>query len=205
MKQNIHCPCGNIFSVNYDEEINLDSNPDIVAEIMDGVFMNYKCSKCGKNHKPEFPISIIWDAKKTKMEVLPELERGAFYRRKKDIPGYVTVIGYPEMAERCAVLRDDLESAAVEALKYFLFMKALETYPENDISVWYQHKTKDALEFHIHGIREDEVAVTRIPRETYEKMAADYKKKPKSEPFSLLRHRSYLSLRNILWPKELKK
>jgi uncharacterized small protein (DUF1192 family) len=209
MKQTLHCPCKNVFSINYDEEINLDSHPDIIEEIMDGTFMNYSCSKCGKNHKPEFPISIIWNAKKTKMEVLPETERGEFYRRKKDPHDCITIISYPEMAERIAVLRDELEAAPIEALKYFLFMKAIEDYPENTISIWYQQKTMDQndvhqLEFHIHGIRKDETAVARIPFETYDNLLKNYKKKPKSEPFSLLRYRSYTSLQNVLWPEELK-
>lgn len=214
MKQTLHCPCKHVFSINYDEEINLDSNPDIISEILDGTFMSYTCSKCGKNHKPEFPVSIIWDAKKTKMEVLPETERGAFYRRKKDPPNVVTIIGFPEMAERIAVLRDDLEPAAVEALKYLLFVKANENYPENKISIWYQPKITEAadvhkadghqLEFHIHGIREGEAAIARIPLEMYKNILADYKKKPKAEPFASLRHRSYISLQNMLWPEELK-
>lgn len=209
MKQKIQCPCVHVFFIDYEEKINLDTNSDVIAKIMDGSFMNYQCSKCGKNHKPEFPLSIIWDAKKTKMEVLPEIERGAFYRRKKDPPNVVTIISYPEMAERIAVLRDDLEPITIEAIKYFLFMKADENYPENDISVWYQHKTADEvnghqLEFHLYGIRKDEVAVSRVPWNTYENILKDYKKKPKSEPFKSLRHRSYISLQNILRPEGLK-
>jgi uncharacterized small protein (DUF1192 family) len=204
MKHTLHCPCKNVFSIDYDEEINLDANPDIIEKIMDGTFMHYTCSKCGKNHKPEFHISIIWDAKKIKMDVLPELERGEFYRRKKDPPNMVTIIGYPEMAERIAVLRDELEPIAVEALKYFLFMKADEHYPENNISVWYQHKAMDNLELHIHGIRENEVAVSRVPLQMYQTILTDYKKKPRSEPFSSLKHRTYISLQNMLWPEELK-
>jgi uncharacterized small protein (DUF1192 family) len=209
MKQKITCPCNNVFFIEYDEEINLDTNPDIMENIMDGTFMNYTCSKCGKNHKPEFPLFLFWDSKKIKMEVLPETERGEFYRRKKDPDGVVTIISYPEMAERIAVLRDELEPAAVEAIKYLLFMKANENYPENDISVWYQHTSMDIidsnqLEFHIHGLRKDEVAVSRIPWEMYKNILANYKKKPRSEPFSLLKQRSYVSLQNVLWPEELK-
>ncbi len=204
MKQKIHCPCDNVFSIGYDEEINLDSHPDTIAEIMNGTFMNYKCPKCGKNHKPEFPISIIWDAKKIKLEVLPERERGAFYRRKKDPPGVDTIIGYPEMAERIAIIRGGLEPIVIETIKSLLFMKAYEEYPEHDISLWYQHTSLDALEFHIQGIRKNEVAVSRVPLEMYQTILADYKKKPKSERFKKLRHRSYVSLQNMLRPEELK-
>ncbi|MDR2901035.1 MAG: CpXC domain-containing protein [Treponema sp.] len=204
MKQKIQCPCNNIFFIEYQEEINLDINSDLIEQMMDGTFMNYKCSKCGKNHKPEFPISVIWDSKKIKIEVLPETERGEFYRRKKDPQGFDTIISYPEMAERVAVLRDDLEPVITETIKSLLFMKANESYPENDISVWYQHKAMDILEFHIHGIRKDEVAISQIPMEMYQNILADYKKKPRAERFASLKHRSYLSLQNILRPEELK-
>lgn len=204
MKQKIVCPCNNTFFIDYEEDLYPDTDPELTGRIMDGTFMNYPCSKCGKILKPEFPITIVWTSKKVNIEVIPEMERGSFYRRKKDPPGTETVIGYPEMAERIAVLRDGLEPAAVEAIKYLLYLKADENYPDNDISIWYQHTADDILEFHIHGLREKEVAVTRIPLSLYQKTLADFKKKPKSGPFSDLRHRSYLSIQNILWPQELK-
>ena len=204
MKQKITCPCGSSFTVDVDEEINLDKNPELLKQILDGSFFNFSCSNCGKKHKPEFPVFVLWPGKKIKFEVLPELDRGEFFRRKKDLPETETIISYPELADRLLVIRDNLEPVVIEALKYFLLVRAEQSYPELRISAWY-HGIKlnaagqaDSIEFHLHGIKKDEVAVSRIPLSLYEKNLADYKKKPKSELFKSLRLRTYLSVSNML-------
>jgi hypothetical protein len=204
MKQKITCPCENSFTVEVDEEIDLDQKPDQIEEILNGTFMTFFCPSCGKKHKPEFPVTLQWLSKKIRIEVLPELDRGEYYRRKKDPPGTETVIGYPEMADRLSVIQDGLEPAAIEALKYLLQVKAEETYPDAEISIWYQGKGSDSIEFHIHGIKALEVAVTHIPLHVYEKTVADFIKHPKNELFSSLRKRSYLSIQNNIRPEALK-
>jgi hypothetical protein len=208
LKRKIPCFCDNAFSVEIPEEINFGTNPEYIAEIMDGSFMNFTCPSCGKKHKPEFPLTILWPEKNRRFEVLPELDRGEFYRlvktRKKNEDRGETLIGYPELSDRIAVIRDDLEPAAVEALKYYILLKAEETYEGKEIGIWYQGKSPDALEFHLHGIREGEVAVTRVPLPVYEKTLDDYKKHPKGEVFASLRHQSYLSVQNVRRPEGLK-
>jgi hypothetical protein len=204
MKQKISCPCENAFSVEVPDEIDLDQRPEYIDEILDGSFMNFTCPSCGKKHKPEFSLILLWPSRNLRIEALPELDRGEYYRRKKNLPGTETVIGYPEMADRIAVIRDGLEPAAVEALKYYLLLKAEETYPNEEISVWYQNKGPETIEFHLHGIRDGEVAVSRVPLEVYEKTLADFKKHPKGEVYSALRFRSYLSVQNMTRPEELK-
>jgi hypothetical protein len=204
MKQRIPCPCDNSFSVEAVEEINLDEGPEYLDQIMDGSFMNFTCPSCGKKHKPEFPLTILWPSRELRFEILPELNRGEFYRRKKDPPGVETLIGYPEMADRLALIRDGLEPAAVEALKYYLLEKADESYPDADISVWYQNRGPEHIEFHLHGIRKGEVAVSRIPLSLYEKTLEDFKKHPRADLYRALRCRSYLSVQNMMRPEELK-
>jgi hypothetical protein len=204
MKQTILCPCDNSFSVEVPEEIDLDQRPECFGEIMDGSFMNFTCPGCGKKHKPEFPLFLLWPSRKLRFEILPELNRGEFYRRRKDPPATETLIGYPEMAERLALIREGLEPAAVEAMKYYLLLKAEESCPDREISVWFQNKGAESLEFHLHGIRQDEVAVSRIPLAVYEKTLEDYKKHPRGEIYRALRFRSYLSIQNMIRPEELK-
>lgn len=204
MKQKIPCPCDNSFSVEVPEEIDLDENPACFDEILDGSFMNFTCPSCGKKHKPEFPLFIRWPARNLRFEILPELDRGEFYRRKKDPPGTETLIGYPEMADRLALIRDGLEPAAVEALKYYLLVRAEDTYPDADISIWYQARGPEHIEFHLHGIREGEVAVSQVPLSVYEKTLEEYKKHPRAEIYRALRCRSYLSVQNLMRPEELK-
>jgi hypothetical protein len=188
------------------EEINLDTDPQYIEDILAGNFMNFPCSNCGKRHKPEFAMTVHWPSKSLTLEVLPELERGAFYLRKpnKDEAPKETVISYPEMTERIAMIKDDLVTEAVEAIKYYLFVKADENYPEHDISVWYHSKNENNLEFHIHGIKNNEVAVMQIPHSLYEKTLNDFRTNPKEEPFPSLREKSYCSIQNMLRPDELK-
>ncbi|MDR2069245.1 MAG: CpXC domain-containing protein [Spirochaetaceae bacterium] len=204
MKHKIPCFCDNIFSVEVPGEIDLDVQDEYIDKIMDGSFMNFFCTNCGKKHKPEFPITILWPSRNLRLEVIPELERGEFYRRKKDQEQKETVIGYPELSDRIAVYRDRLEPAVIEALKYYLLLKAEETNPDGEISIWYQDKGSDSLEFHIHGLKTDEIAVTRLPLDLYEKTNRDYKANPRGELFSSLRWRSYLSVQNMMRPEELK-
>ncbi|MDR0487499.1 MAG: hypothetical protein LBG91_04560, partial [Treponema sp.] len=155
------------------------------------------------------PLSIIWPSKKLRFEVFPELDRGEFYRRKKTPPEkgpnkFETIIGYPELADRLAVIRNGLDPAPVEAIKYFLHVKAEEQYPDDEMEVFYCGHTDDSIEFHIHGIRENEVAVMMVPFSLYEKTLDDYTKNRKDELFVALRVRSYLSVKNTMRPDELK-
>ena len=206
MKQKIPCLCENTFEVEIPTEINLDTDPKYLDEILNGTFLNFTCPGCNKNNKPEFPITILWPSKKLCFEILPELDRGGFYRRKKpsakEAPSIQTIIGYPEMADRLAVIRDGFDPVPVETIKYHLHIKAEEQYPDNEMEIWYfGSKTEgpDAyLEFHIHGIRENEVAVMRAPLSLYQKILDDYNKNPKGEIFDALRVQSYLSVKNTM-------
>jgi hypothetical protein len=216
MKRKIPCLCDRVFEVEVPEEINLDTDSVYLDEIKSGRFFSFLCPACGKNHKPEFPLSILWPSKNLRLEVIPEQERGGFYRRKKDAKqkssaAAETIIGYPEMAERLSVINDGFEPAAVEAIKYFLLLKAEEQYPDDEIEVWYFGFSKGGdskgegslgiesfLEFHIHGIKENEVAVMKVPFSLYEKNLNDYKSNPKKEIFGLLKVKNYLSVKNTM-------
>jgi hypothetical protein len=71
-------------------------------------------------------------------------------KRKKNLE---TVIDCSELADHVAVIRDGFAHQVVEALKYYLFLKAGESYPEKDISAWYQNQNGENLVFHIYGIK----------------------------------------------------
>ncbi|GHV81950.1 hypothetical protein AGMMS49991_05080 [Spirochaetia bacterium] len=207
MKRKIPCLCENTFTVEAPEEIDLDAECRYLDEILSGAFMNFTCTSCGKKHKPEFPITVLWPSRDLRFEVLPELERMSFYHEKKERDRNVkteTLIGYPELADRLQVIRDGLEPAAVEALKYYLLLKAEETYPDEDITIWYHSGPQEnagTLEFHLQGLKENSVAVTRVPFTVYEKTLADYQKHPRGELFSSLRFRTYLSVQNMMSAK----
>jgi len=200
MKKNISCLCGGSLSIDIEEEIDLDNDPASLEKIFNGTFMSYVCPHCGKKHKPEFKLLITWKSKNLKLDVLPELDRGGFYLKKDEKTGYETIIGFPEMADRLAVINDDLEPVAIETLKSYLLAKAEENYPDKEINAWYHCKGPSGIEFHLDGIRAGEVAVMRIPLEVYEKTCENYKKHPKNESFTQFRVGSYLSVQNLLRP-----
>ncbi|MCL2380101.1 MAG: CpXC domain-containing protein [Treponema sp.] len=210
MKRKISCFCDNVFEADVPEEIDLDAAREYLDQIQNGTFLNFTCPGCGKKHKPEFPISVLWPSKQLRFEVFPEMQRGDFYRQKKGLDEkngpYTpeTIIGYPELADRLAVLRDGFDPVPVEAIKYFLHLKAEDQYPDGEMDIWYSGSSGGSLTFHIHGIRQNEVAVMKVPLSLYEKTLDDYKKQPKSGIFSALRVRAYLSVKNTMRPDELK-
>lgn len=197
MQRNIACPCGRVFPVLAEDSIDLDRNGEYTGQISSGSFMHFICPGCGKKHKPEFPLTLVWPSKGLRLEVLPELDRGAFYRRKKALLETETIIGYAELADRIAVISDGLEPAVVETLKYYLLLKAEESYPHREVTIWYQGKGPQFIEFHLHGIKAGEVALIRTPLDLYQETLDRYKKHPKSEIFTRLRVRSYLSVQNM--------
>ena len=204
MEKIIKCLCGNNVQINYEEEVDLDKDPQILESILKGTFMSYTCTACKKLHKPEFKIVIIWNSKFLQMQVIPELDRGEFYLNKKDITSIETIIGFPEMADRIAVIKDGLEPVVIETIKSLILAKSEDDYPDNDINVWYYCSGPSGIEFHLEGIREDEVAVMIIPHNLYINTLEDFKKHPKSSKYTTLRIRSYLSVQNLLRPDVLK-
>jgi len=204
MKKNITCPCGRNISFDYLEIVNLDENPQLLNEIFNGTFMSINCPGCSKKHKPEFNITVIWESKNCNLSVIPELGRGEFYLKKKENPPFETVIGFPEMADRLSVIKDELEPVVIETLKSYILAKAEENYPDNEINVWYYCSSPSGIEFHLDGIRNEEVAVMRIPLEMYTKTLEEYNNHPKNSSFTSLRVRNYLSIQNILRPDVLK-
>jgi len=204
MKKNITCFCRTNFQFEYNDEINIDENQDVLNQILEGTFMSTNCPSCGKKFKPELKIRIIWKSKNLLMDVIPELERGEFYRNKKDKSNAQIIIGFPEMADRLSVIKDDLEPVVIETIKSFLLAKAAENFPENDVNAWYHCSAPSGIEFHLDGIRKGEMAVMRIPRETYDRTLDDYKNHPKKSIYSSLQVKSYLSVQNLMRPDALK-
>ena len=209
MKRKITCFCEKSFETEIPEEINLDIESSYLDQILDGSFFNFSCPSCGKNLKPEFRLAVFWPSKNISYDVFTELERGEFYRTKKNAikPSssqfpMETLIGYPEMSERIAVLKDGFEPLAIEAIKYFLHIKADEQYPDDELEIsYFGFDEQKTLEFHIQGIRQNEVAVMKIPSSLYQKTLEDIKNNPKSEIFKALKISNYLSVKNTMRPE----
>ncbi|MCL2410645.1 MAG: CpXC domain-containing protein [Treponema sp.] len=203
-KKNIVCLCNNTITFEFEREINLDERPQYLEDILNGKFLSIDCPSCFKKHKPEYRIDIVWKSKNLKLAVIPELDRNMFYIKKKENPPFETVIGFPEMTNRLAVINDGLEPVVIETLKTFLLAKAMGNNSGDNINAWYYRKNEESIEFHIDGIRSNEVAVAKVPMDVYKKTFEDFRKKPKKPLFESLRVRKYLSVQNIYRPDVLK-
>ncbi len=97
------------------------------------------------------------------------------------------------------MLKENLEPLAVEAVKYHLAVKANTESPEARLTILFEKKCADGdLEFHLHGLKAGEVAVTVIPMRIYDSIIRDIAAHPDVEPYASLRNGTYLSVRNIL-------
>ncbi|HOJ98155.1 MAG TPA: CpXC domain-containing protein [Termitinemataceae bacterium] len=202
----ITCQCEYVFNVEIPEKINLDTEKGRIDELYQGTFLTVVCPSCDTRLKPEFPIIIEWPSHRLRLQVIPEFDRSSFYLKYKK-GGYPLmedselVIGYPEAIDRIMVVHAGLDPLIIEAIKYYLLLKADEANPQAELSAWFSGKNGDQLEFHIHGLKADEVAVTILPYRIYEKTLTEYETNPQAEPFPSLRFGPYLSVQNLLRPE----
>jgi len=196
----ITCPCDQVFSVDIPETVNLDSSEETIARIENGSFLSCVCPSCNSVLHTDLRTRFEWPSKKTNILLIPEMERIAFLSGNLETdPDAETVIGFAELADRVSALKDGLEPLAVEAVKYHLATKARSTSPSSQLTILYERKRENGdLEFHIHGLKTDEVAVTVIPPRVYDGIVKDIGEHPDGEPYASLRNGSYLSIQNIL-------
>lgn len=194
------CPCEQIFSVDFPEIIDLDSMPEVIGNIKNGSFLTCICPSCNAELRTEFATKFEWKSKKINLQLIPEIERLSFLGGKTDgEPDVQTVIGFAELCDRVSVLEKNLNPLTIEAIKYHLITKAQETHSNSKILIFFESQNeKNFLEFHIHGLRANEVAVTHIPMQLYDTIQKDAQY-PDKEPFSSLVNGSYISVQNILF------
>jgi len=196
----ITCHCDNEIDIDVPEFVDFDADPGLASKLAEGSFFAVTCPSCGAVLKPEFPIVVRRPSIGMELKAVPLADSGEFLARAKDEPSSPeAVIGYAELADRVAVLAAGLDPLVVEALKFYLLRKAEEAVPDADASIWFASAApSDSIEFHIHGLREDEIAVSRIPFSVYEKMKLESAATPEAEPYASLRVGPYLSVRNLL-------
>ena len=134
--QKITCKCDCSFDVEYEKTIDLDVQTAVKEKIKNGSFLSFVCPSCGSKVNIELETEFVWKSKKTTLLFVPEKKRmeclafcaGAVRidaENNKKIKtefhkkGQTPVIGYPELADRIAVLDADLDPEIVEAVKFF--------------------------------------------------------------------------------------
>lgn len=212
--QKITCKCDYSFDVDYDKTIDLDAQPALKSLITSGRFLSYLCPSCNAKVNIELETECVWKSKNTVLLFVPEKKRmeclafcaGAVRvdaesnkRIKTEVvkQGQTPVIGYPEFADRVAVLDAGLIPEVVEAVKFFLLDSAKNIKGKHIQMLFETRIGTDALEFHVHGLKEQEVAVMRVPFSLYESVKQDREQHKQTEVFEALYLGPYLSYKNI--------
>jgi len=202
VKRKLVCLCEYEFEQEIPESVDLSREPHVEQDILDGEFLTARCPNCGKLLKPEFPVLIRDPASETTLYLVPELDRGSFYRGAFSYPsGEVTrvVIGYDELVEKFLIKRAGLDDRVVELLKYYILQKALDSdSEEREVRILFYALEHDELVFHAHGLKEGEVGVLRVGRAMAEKAAAQLEDKKRQEPFAQILAGPYVSVNKIM-------
>jgi len=196
----ITCHCEQVFSVDIPDVVNLDTSEGTIEKIENGSFLACVCPACNSTLHTDLRTRFEWPSKKSNLVLIPEIERLAFMSGNLETETDAqTVIGFAELSDRISVLKENLEPLAVEAVKYHLAVKANTESPEARLTILFEKKCADGdLEFHLHGLKAGEVAVTVIPMRIYDSIIRDIAAHPDVEPYASLRNGTYLSVRNIL-------
>ena len=188
MNRQLSCYCGASFEHEFPEQVDLDDRA-LLESVLEGDFLAVDCPDCGKHLKPEYPVRLSGRSAGVDLFLVPELDRGGL--RRGDLPYPIPdvkriVVGYAELVEKLKVHLAGLDDQVVEVIKYHLLSRALENeeMQERDPRVSFQAAEGDRLVFHIAGLSDNEIAVSRVPRETYEKARARLGQLIREEPFS---------------------
>jgi hypothetical protein len=194
----ITCKCESSFEAELPEDIDLDSEPGRIEEIISGDFFAVTCPSCGTLLKPELKVHLGSKKLRLDLTVLTELDRLSLYRGKAGIPkGSEAIVGYAELVERALLIRDGLDSEAAEIIKYWLQVKAEESAGEADVLVSYAGLESGKLTFHVGGLKPGELAVLHVGKDLYEKTLADKARTMRSPPFDRIFAGQYRSIRSL--------
>lgn len=193
----ITCSCDAVFEADLPEAIDFDHDPVPREAVLNGTFMQVTCASCGRVLKPEIPLTVEWKSRGLRFFVVPESDRSEYLKVAEKEKEAQILIGYPELADRIAIVEAGLEPLTIEALKYYLLVKASEADPDAELSVWFYSADETMIEFHVFGLKKDEAAVSRVPRSLYERTLEKSRAYPKTEPFVSLKKGNYISVQNL--------
>lgn len=191
--------CETSFDADLPEEIDVDEKPGTISQILEGSFFAVTCPSCGSLLKPELEVRLSSRIRNFDIQVIPEIERLAFYLGSRQISAPEVLIGYNELYERARMLEDGLDPTTIEIIKYYLLLKADERAPEGAaIRVAYAGLTPDGrLNFHVSGIKPNEVAVLPLSKDMYSKTFAGRTATLAQDPFTDIFKGPYRSIRAL--------
>jgi hypothetical protein len=205
----ITCLCEAVNEVDIPAVYDVDADPAVVGRILDGSFMSFTCTECGKLIKPEVPVRVSSLKRKFDIFLVPEIERGDYLAGKTDYrAGELAssmnriVIGFSELLEKTRIVEAGLDDRTVEALKYYILVQADETHPDAEASVYFRELKDGKLVFHVDGLKAGEVGIVNVPMDYYEKTTKALDGLKADDPLADVIKPPYVSVSNAFEPYE---
>jgi len=195
MKETLRCFCENEIEFEYADSVDLTE--EVINSILAGEFMSVQCSACKRTLKPEFPVFLKSNEKKYSIYLVPENQRNHYIAGKYSVKTDASriVIGYRELVEKIKIFEKELDDRVIESIKYYFLEKT--DVDDVKIRIFLQDVREKDFVFHIHGLKKDEIGITKTNRLLYEKIAGDIEAKIKEKPYSLFLTPPYVSVQNI--------
>jgi hypothetical protein len=196
------CMCEHKFKADFPGVVDLAEKPDTIDLILRGDFLTARCPACGKVLKLEFPFTLLNKKAGWEIKFIPEADRADSLKKiksqKKSTHEQRIVIGYPELVEKLSIFKLNLDDRVIEYIKYHLLSHILSKTPEEaDVLLYFAEKKNNTLFFHIRGLKEDEIGISKIPMESYEKTLQSIEGKIKEEPFCDFLKPPYISVNKV--------
>lgn len=176
-----------------ESKIDLSAEPSLYAKIVDGDFMKFRCPECGNELKTEVPVHLYDKPAGVDLQFLPELERSNFLSGNIKPIAVRVAIGYPELVEKIVIAGAKLDDRIIEIIKFRMLEKA----ERNDIRIYLSSIENGTLIFHIHGLKPDQLGVSRIPENTYKKIETELDGLLENDDIKLFTEGPYVSVSRI--------
>ena len=184
-----HCYCDNEIEIKLKDEYLLDAAT--IDSIRSGDFQSVECDRCGKNLKPELPVKFRTDNGRL-VHFIPENERFTYEKQYSFGSDDYCVIGYPELMEFISICESTLEKEAVELVKLQIIQKVPDP---SEIKIFFNEIIDANLVFHIHGLKQNEIGVIKIPAGVYAAVKKDISSLASKEPYKSIISKPYVSIR----------
>lgn len=195
----ITCFCESEVEIDVPEVEDLNANPQLYSTIMEGDYQSVICPSCGKLLKPELTTRFVDSSCGIDLLFLPEKQRSSFLMGKVECHQPRVVIGYLELVEKLKLYRKGLDDRVVETIKLFMLQKC----ESDDVKIYYDRTEDSSLVFHLIGLRDDEIAVSKISMEIYEKTLSSLEERINSEESSFLYSPPYVSINKVSPEREV--
>jgi hypothetical protein len=199
--QTVTCVCDEQLEIDPPADLDLDKNPQAAEDILDGRFMVYRCPKCGVELKLEFPFRFRSRSRRLDCFFIPEKNRSDLL--SGSLPFSLSgspqcVVGYPELVERLTLRDCGLDERVIEVIKYHLLVRALDaTESDSAVRIRFAARSGTDLVFHIQGLRDDEIGVSKIPEAMYKKAESHLDESLRDETLGSLLEPPYISINKI--------